>query len=150
MQAHKSLKRTTSLVTAYFPWPISESQMKLIENLESIWAGHMGFNAHRHAPLMQIPTKLWAAEPEERYGQKVQVMIWLHPWMTAEKEYEFKGTVAYLQARHQNVDATNLTGMEEVYQRLKDAGSVACIEEHCVFEYIPEIVRNGVNSRLGI
>lgn len=78
-------------------------------------------------------------EPEQRNGQKVQAMVWLHPWKDAEKERKHKSQKAFFEALRRNMNKEDLTGMEKVYQGLEDTGAIEYIEEHCAFELIPDV-----------
>lgn len=69
------------------------------------------------------------------HGQKVQVMIWLHPWKSVDRELNWKANVASSRAYYWGVDPTTLTGMEE-FEGLKDAGAIECVEEHCAIRSI--------------
>lgn len=75
-------------------------------------------------------------ETEERHGQKVQVMIWLHPWKSVERELNWKANIASSCAYYWGVDPTALIGMEEEFEALKDVGAIECVEEHCAIRSI--------------
>ncbi|KAJ9316142.1 hypothetical protein DTO271D3_3718 [Paecilomyces variotii] len=135
-----SLRKGTALVTAYFPWPVSQSQRESVIKLEGIWGFGLGMRAAHLAPMHHpYNIKLWAMEPEQRNGQKVQAMVWLHPWKDAEKERKHKSQEAFFEALRRNMNKEDLTGMEKVYQGLEDTGAIEYIEEHCAFELIPDV-----------
>lgn len=133
------MSKGTALVTAYYPWPVRESQEDSItEELQTIWRGGRGMKTVHPSPMHSIfDPKLWAREPEERNGQKVQVMIWLHPWKDAEREHEYKRQKAFFDTRGRNLGVKGLTWMEKVHQGLEDTGAIEYVEEHCAFEYFP-------------
>lgn len=114
---------------------MSKRQKKSIQCVRAIFAGGFGLKAQYLAPMIDLPTQLWAAEPEERHGQKVQVMIWLHPWGSVARELDWKACVASTIAHYRGVDKSTLAGMEE-FDRLENAGAIECVEKHCALKLI--------------
>lgn len=64
LQLFDSFNETLSVVTAYFPWPLNEEQKESIQHVRAISAGGLGLRAQHFAPMVDIPIRLWAAEPE--------------------------------------------------------------------------------------
>lgn len=63
-------------------------------------------------------------------------MMWLHPGKSVKRELNWKARVASDIAHLRGLDKSTLTGMEEDFAKLENAGAIEYVEEHCVLKFI--------------